>query len=298
MALLLAAPWLCAAYGYIFFKVMASKSILWSLLYLPFHVTLLLYLSNSISHHGQRSHKITKPPPSTGIWGSNPIKTPFCYILYSYWGIKFGLSAPLRAAHSHSRPRTPSSEQAAAPRDCTRAAPSKLTWSAPAHTGCWGFGKWKARPRMPPALIVISLRGPFSKPEIHGSQKMERHPSHPEQYVYWRFTSFPPSVLCNWSSSILWPSWSHFPAIFPFLELKYFFCAFNPIIPIYNPLNHPVRCFPHWSLCIPLLLNSLLNYLNYHFILFLFLSISCSYFFYCSELPVLVTSGLVLRCRL
>lgn len=32
---------------------------------------------------------------------------------------------------------------------------------------------------MPPALTVISLRGPFSKTEIHRSKKMERHPSLP-----------------------------------------------------------------------------------------------------------------------
>lgn len=145
----------------------------------------------------------------------------------------------------------------------------KLTWSALAHTGCQGFGKWKARPRMPPALTAISLHGPFSKPEIHRSKRRWRdiHPSHP-QYVYWCFTSFASSVFCNWSSAILWLSQSHFPDIFPSLELKYFFCSFNPIIPIYSPLNYPVCSFLPWSLCLPLLLNSLLKYLNYHFILF------------------------------
>lgn len=47
------------------------------------------------------------------------------------------------------------------------------------------------------------------------------------------------SVLCHWCSIILWPSWSHFSDIFPPLELKYFFCSFNPTVPIYSSLNYP-----------------------------------------------------------
>lgn len=48
---------------------------------------------------------------------------------------------------------------------CNRKSKSMLTWWALAHTLCWGFGMWKVKPPMPPALTVISLHVPLSKPE-------------------------------------------------------------------------------------------------------------------------------------
>lgn len=42
-----------------------------------------------------------------------------------------------------------------------------LTWLAPEHRLCWGFGMWKVKPQTPPALTVISLHVPLSKPESH-----------------------------------------------------------------------------------------------------------------------------------
>lgn len=42
-----------------------------------------------------------------------------------------------------------------------------LTWLAPEHRLCWGFGMWKVKPQTPPAPTVISLHVPLSKPESH-----------------------------------------------------------------------------------------------------------------------------------
>lgn len=42
-----------------------------------------------------------------------------------------------------------------------------LTWLALAHMLCWEFGMWKVKPQMPPALTVIFLHAPLSKPESH-----------------------------------------------------------------------------------------------------------------------------------
>lgn len=74
-------------------------------------------------------------------------------------------------------------------------------------------------------------------------------PSHTHTHFQWCFTIFASSVLCNWSSSILCPIWSYFPGIFRSLQLKYFVCSFNPIVPIYSSLNYPVCSVSHTGVC-------------------------------------------------
>lgn len=87
----------------------------------------------------QSSPNTTENLPALKFESQTQFKPPFFYIFYSSWGIKFGLSAPLRAVHSHSQPRAPSSEQAAAPHDCTQ---QTHLLSSSRH---WRLGIWEMK---------------------------------------------------------------------------------------------------------------------------------------------------------
>lgn len=203
--------------------------------------------SKNTSHHGQYSPTTTKNLPALEFEGQNQLKTSSAifYIVPEELSL---IHQHLQEQHTptHGLAHWAQSRQqhpATAPRQHSANSPDQL-W----HT--LDVGDLGGERRRHGCLLLwqwYPCVSHFQSLKSMGVRRWRDIP--PTLHSYFCFTSFASSVFYNWSSSILWPASSHFPHPFPCLDLKYFFCSFNPIYLVNTILWTTLYAVSHTGVC-------------------------------------------------